>query len=137
MTFGDDLGLGDDTRALLTTSHTWLGYLFALNLVWRLAWMVRGSRRSAPTVGRTLLARAAVVIIYSVLILQATTGIFIALYIAVDLPFRTLYAIVAEAHYSNYLAILMLIVLHPVAVIVTAMINGKKFMRIASSENRS
>ena len=40
------LGVGNDGKALLKTIHVWIGYLFALNLLWRIAWAFLGNRHA-------------------------------------------------------------------------------------------
>jgi cytochrome b len=45
MMFRRDLGLGgDEAKIGLKTLHTWVGYVFVINLLWRLLWAFRGSR---------------------------------------------------------------------------------------------
>ena len=36
------LGVTDDGKILLKTVHVWIGYVFALNLTWRLVWAFIG-----------------------------------------------------------------------------------------------
>jgi len=38
----DALGLGNEGKLLLKTIHVWIGYAFALNLLWRLVWAFIG-----------------------------------------------------------------------------------------------
>jgi len=38
------LGIGNDGKIVLKTIHTWVGYVFALNLAWRLVWAFLGNR---------------------------------------------------------------------------------------------
>jgi len=42
------LGVTSDGKILLKTVHVWIGYVFALNLLWRLAWAFIGGAH-APT----------------------------------------------------------------------------------------
>lgn len=151
MIYGRDLGLSEETRTLLTTSHVRLGYLFAANLLWRLVWGFTGTtcarwttimpdlssikqlktcivdfiyRRSSPTIGRTPLVRVAVTIIYFTLFLQAASGIFLAINISFTTFFKNYFAVVAETHYYSYFVLLGLAVLHIGVVIVTEIVEG-------------
>jgi cytochrome b len=38
------LGVSDDGKVLLKTVHVWIGYVFVLNLLWRLVWAFIGGR---------------------------------------------------------------------------------------------
>jgi cytochrome b len=38
------LGIANDGKVALKTLHTWIGYAFALNLVWRIVWAFLGNR---------------------------------------------------------------------------------------------
>lgn len=40
------LGVGTDGKILLKTVHVWIGYVFAVNLLWRLVWAFVGGRNS-------------------------------------------------------------------------------------------
>ena len=39
---GKALGVTNDGKVLLKTVHVWIGYVFALNLLWRLVWAFIG-----------------------------------------------------------------------------------------------
>jgi Ni/Fe-hydrogenase 1 B-type cytochrome subunit len=39
-----DLGVSDAGKVALKTIHAWIGYVFALNLLWRIAWAFLGNR---------------------------------------------------------------------------------------------
>jgi cytochrome b len=41
---GKALGLSPEAKLSLKTCHTWIGYLFVINLLWRLVWGFSGSR---------------------------------------------------------------------------------------------
>ena len=51
-----DLGVPNAGKVTLKTVHTWVGYVFALNLLWRIVWGFRGNRyarwRSILPVGK-------------------------------------------------------------------------------------
>ncbi len=102
----DALGIGNDGKVLLKTGHVYIGYVFALNLVWRLVWgfiggpyarwratlpLGRGYSKSlgdelnrlrtgqpAGYIGHTPLGRIAVTVILLVLTCQAITGLILA-----------------------------------------------------------
>lgn len=40
----DSLDVSQDGKVLLKTAHVWVGYVFAVNLVWRLVWAFLGNR---------------------------------------------------------------------------------------------
>jgi len=40
----DNLGLSTAGKVTLKTIHTWIGYVFALNILWRIAWAFLGNR---------------------------------------------------------------------------------------------
>lgn len=42
--FDKDLGITDSGKILLKTTHVWFGYVFALNLLWRIVWAFFGNR---------------------------------------------------------------------------------------------
>jgi Ni/Fe-hydrogenase 1 B-type cytochrome subunit len=44
--FDKELGVGNDGKVLLKTVHVWIGYVFALNLAWRLVWAFVGGLHS-------------------------------------------------------------------------------------------
>ncbi len=102
----DALVIPNDGKILLKTIHVWIGYVFALNLLWRIIWAFvggplarwrsilpfrsgyftdlkaevvairRGERVSY--LGHTPLGRAAVTALLLVLLLQAATGLILA-----------------------------------------------------------
>ncbi|MCX4186406.1 cytochrome b/b6 domain-containing protein [Methylophaga sp. OBS4] len=100
------LGVSDDGKILLKTWHVYIGYLFALNLAWRIIWGFIGSRyvrwrailpmgsayreqrakfvaglkngRPAGFLGHNPLARWMVTLLLLLLSLQAITGLVLA-----------------------------------------------------------
>lgn len=42
--YGSDLGVTNAGKASLKTIHVWVGYVLALNLLWRIAWAFLGNR---------------------------------------------------------------------------------------------
>lgn len=40
---GGDLGVSNTGKVSLKTIHTWIGYVFALNLIWRIVWAFLGN----------------------------------------------------------------------------------------------
>jgi Ni/Fe-hydrogenase 1 B-type cytochrome subunit len=100
------LGVTNDGKILLKTVHVYVGYVFALNLLWRLVWafiggsyarwaaLLPGGRgygaalaaeiadyakgRPANYIGHTPLGRIAVTVILAVLTVQASTGLILA-----------------------------------------------------------
>ncbi len=44
--YGNELGIKGEGKVLLKTVHVWIGYVFALNLGWRLVWAFIGGRHS-------------------------------------------------------------------------------------------
>lgn len=103
---GKALGLTNDGKILLKTIHVWIGYLFSLNLLWRLIWAFVGSPqarwrallpggtgylaelrrycadffagRPRQYLGHNPLGRIAVTCLLLVLTLQAITGLVLA-----------------------------------------------------------
>ena len=101
-----ELGVTDSGKILLKTTHVWFGYVFAVNLVWRLVWAFIGNRQARwsailpfqtgygaalktylrelidggvrPYLGHNPIARASVSILLVLLILQAVTGLVLA-----------------------------------------------------------
>jgi cytochrome b len=100
------LGVSNDGKILLKTVHVWIGYVFALNLLWRLVWAfvgglhsrwrailpggrgylsetssylsdVRAGRRR-QYLGHNPLGRIAVTLLLLLLLAQATTGLILA-----------------------------------------------------------
>ncbi|MCO6411577.1 MAG: cytochrome b/b6 domain-containing protein [Thiogranum sp.] len=100
------LGVSDDGKILLKTVHVWIGYVFALNLLWRLLWafvggpwarwraILPGGRGYLKETGRYLadfsagrprqylghnpLGRIAVTLLLLLLLTQAVTGLVLA-----------------------------------------------------------
>jgi Ni/Fe-hydrogenase 1 B-type cytochrome subunit len=100
------LGLGNDAKLLLKTVHVWIGYVFALNLLWRLVWafiggpnarwraILPGGRgylaevrayiagfaagRPRQYLGHNPLGRMAVSLLLLLLLTQAVTGLVLA-----------------------------------------------------------
>jgi Ni/Fe-hydrogenase 1 B-type cytochrome subunit len=101
-----ELGVTDSGKGLLKTTHIWFGYVFAVNLTWRVLWIFIGNRHARwsailpfhpgygaalktylreliagdvrPYLGHNPLARASVSILLVLLILQAGTGLVLA-----------------------------------------------------------
>ena len=104
--FEKELGVTDSGKILLKTTHVWFGYVFAVNLAWRLIWTFIGNRHARwsailpfqsgygaafksylreliggdvrPYLGHNPIARASVSILLVLLILQAVTGLVLA-----------------------------------------------------------
>ena len=102
----DALGVPNDGKIILKTTHVWIGYVFVLNLLWRLVWgfiggpyarwrsvlpFGRGYRtqltgelsairegRAVNYLGHTPLGRIAVTVLLGALILQGATGLILA-----------------------------------------------------------
>ena len=100
------LGMSNDGKIALKTIHVWFGYVFALNLCWRLIWAFFGNARvrwsailpiksgglrgvvaywkgfwsgQAPGyIGHSPLGRIAVTVILTMLTVQAATGLVLA-----------------------------------------------------------
>ena len=100
------LGVSNDGKVLLKTVHVWIGYVFALNLLWRLVWafvggvhsrwraILPGGRgylsetssylsdfragRTRQYLGHNPLGRIAVTLLLLLLLAQATTGLILA-----------------------------------------------------------
>jgi len=100
------LGVSDDGKILLKTIHAYIGYIFCLNLIWRLVWMFVGNRyahwksilplggeykaelqgyvsglkegKPPGYMGHNPLARLMVALLFLLLTAQATTGIILA-----------------------------------------------------------
>jgi cytochrome b len=101
-----ELGITDNGKLLLKTTHVWFGYVFTANLAWRLVWGFIGNRHARwsaivpfqtgyaaafktylreligggvrPYVGHNPIARASVSILLVLLIAQAMTGLVLA-----------------------------------------------------------
>jgi len=104
--YGDAIDLTNAGKIALKTLHVWIGYVFALNLLWRLAWgfignvharwravlpvgagyfsslagYVRATLAGAPPhyIGRSPASRLAATVLILVLIVQAVTGLVLA-----------------------------------------------------------
>jgi cytochrome b len=102
----DALGVNNDGKIILKTTHVWIGYVFILNLLWRLVWGFVGGpyarwrsilpfgrgygaqlagelaeiRGGCPRnyVGHTPLGRMAVTLLLGVLLIQGATGLILA-----------------------------------------------------------
>jgi Ni/Fe-hydrogenase 1 B-type cytochrome subunit len=100
------LGVSNDGKILLKTVHVWIGYVFALNLLWRLVWAFVGgvharwrailpggrgflsetagyvadvrSGRPRQYLGHNPLGRMAVTLLLLLLLVQAGTGLILA-----------------------------------------------------------
>jgi cytochrome b len=100
------LGVSNDGKVLLKTVHVWIGYVFALNLLWRLVWafvggvharwraILPGGRgflrdtasyvadvrmgRPRQYLGHNPLGRMAVTLLLLLLLVQAGTGLMLA-----------------------------------------------------------
>ncbi len=115
------LGIGNDGKIALKTVHTWTGYVFALNLAWRLLWAFFGNRYARwrailpggrgylhgmrsyiaafvaghpqQFLGHNPLGRVGVVLLLALLVTQAVTGLVLA---GTDLFYPPLGASIAE-----------------------------------------
>lgn len=104
--FAADLGISPAGRVTLKTIHVWLGYLMALNLLWRFVWAFFGNKyarwrailpggrgylrtveaylmaflagRPKHYLGHNPLGRLAVTLILLLLVIQAVTGLVLA-----------------------------------------------------------
>lgn len=104
--FDKELGVGNDGKVLLKSVHVWIGYLFAVNLAWRLVWAFVGGVHSRwreilpfgrgygaalrryvialhagehpQYLGHNPLGRIAVTLLLLLLLTQALTGLFLA-----------------------------------------------------------
>jgi cytochrome b len=101
-----ELQLASDAKILLKTTHVWIGYVFVLNLCWRLVWAcignpyarwaallpvgagylrglgvyLRATAGGTPPLykGRSPASRLAATVLLAVLLVQATTGLVLA-----------------------------------------------------------
>ena len=101
-----ELGVTDNGKILLKTTHVWIGYVFAINFTWQIIWAFIGNRQARwsailpfhigygsafktylreliggdvrPYLGHNPIARASVSILLVLLILQAATGLVLA-----------------------------------------------------------
>jgi Ni/Fe-hydrogenase 1 B-type cytochrome subunit len=104
--YDKELGVTDSGKILLKTTHVWVGYVFAVNLAWRIAWAFFGNRHAIwsailpfgkgygtafatylrqfvrddarPYLGHNPVARLMVSILLALLVLQALTGLVLA-----------------------------------------------------------
>lgn len=104
--YDKELGVSDAGKVLLKTTHVWFGYVFALNLIWRIVWAFVGNQHARwssilpfhrgyltecklylcslmrsdaqPYVGHNPLARAMVTLLLLLLFVQAVTGLILA-----------------------------------------------------------
>jgi len=104
--YDSELGVTDSGKILLKTTHVWFGYVFALNLAWRIIWAFIGNRHARwsaivpfqpgygadlksylggmirgdvrPYLGHNPVARAMVTLLLALLVLQAVTGLILA-----------------------------------------------------------
>ncbi len=44
MMFSDPIGVTDEGKIFLKTAHSWVGYVFVINLLWRFVWAFAGNR---------------------------------------------------------------------------------------------
>lgn len=194
----DALAIPNPGRASLKTVHTWIGYLFALNLLWRFVWAFIGNRHARFSallpggnhygselfaytkalrsgqrrayLGHNPLGRIAVALMMLLLVIQAMTGLvlagtdlfmpplggWIAEWVAapgVDpatlLPYapamydatayaemRALRAPIVEIHELGFFALLLLIVVHVAAVIITEVREGGSLISAMFTGNK-
>jgi Ni/Fe-hydrogenase 1 B-type cytochrome subunit len=106
MLYGKELGLTDDGKLLLKTVHVLFGYVFAVNLAWRIVWAFIGNRHAGwsailpfgkgygaalkdyvgellrgdvrPYLGHNPIARLMVSLLLLLLVVQAATGLVLA-----------------------------------------------------------
>ena len=104
--YSKELGVTDDGKVLLKTTHVWFGYVFAVNLGWRVAWAFFGNRQARwsaifpfrpgygtalrtyvrglirgdgrPYLGHNPVARLMVSLLILLLVVQAVTGLVLA-----------------------------------------------------------
>jgi Ni/Fe-hydrogenase 1 B-type cytochrome subunit len=104
--FDKELGVTDAGKIVLKTTHVWFGYVFALNLIWRVVWAFIGNRSArwsallpfqagyinelktyvrgliggdAPRyAGHNPIARAMVTLMIALLLVQGATGLVLA-----------------------------------------------------------
>jgi len=104
--YAKDLGVTDSGKILLKTTHVWFGYVFVVNLAWRIIWAFIGNRHARwaaifpfrtgygaalksylqdlsrgdarPYLGHNPVARVMVSIFFVLLVLQAVTGLVLA-----------------------------------------------------------
>jgi Ni/Fe-hydrogenase 1 B-type cytochrome subunit len=104
--YDKELGVTNGGKILLKTTHVWIGYVFAINLAWRIAWTFLGNRYATwsailplgkgygtafwsylrkfirgdarPYLGHNPIARLMVSILLVLLMIQAGTGLVLA-----------------------------------------------------------
>jgi len=104
--FAKELGVTDDGKILLKTTHVWFGYVFAVNLAWRIVWAFIGNRhagwsallpfgkgygvafkdyvrglfrgRAPAYLGHNPVARLMISVLLVLLVAQAVTGLVLA-----------------------------------------------------------
>lgn len=104
--YGKELGESDAGKLLLKTTHVWVGYVFAINLIWRAVWLFLGNRHARwsaidpfqsgyldkaksylaslargdarPYLGHNPIARATIFVLALLLVTQAVTGLVLA-----------------------------------------------------------
>lgn len=104
--YDKELGITDAGKLLLKSVHVWIGYVFALNLLWRIIWAFLGNRHARwsailpfrrgyiaecksyvrglkqgdarPYAGHNPIARAMVTFLFILLLVQAATGLVLA-----------------------------------------------------------
>ena len=100
------LGISNDGKVLLKVIHVWFGYVFALNLLWRMVWAFIGNRharwgaflpagtgywrsmkyyivslssgRPQQYLGHNPLARVSITLLFVLLMIQAVSGLVLA-----------------------------------------------------------
>ena len=100
------LGVTDDGKILLKVTHVWFGYIFVLNLLWRMIWAFIGNRHARwaaivpggtgywksvkdyvgsltsgqpqQYLGHNPLARISVTLLFVMLVIQAVSGLVLA-----------------------------------------------------------
>ena len=103
---GKALGVSDGGKILLKTVHVWFGYVFTVNLLWRMVWAFIGNRHARwkafvpggpgywrsvkhyvaglwsgkpqQYLGHNPIARVSVVLLFVLLLVQAVTGLVLA-----------------------------------------------------------
>lgn len=103
---GKALGINDSGKILLKTTHVWFGYVFTINLLWRMVWAFVGNRHARwrafvpggrgywssvrdyaaglwsgkpqQYLGHNPLARISVVLLFVLLLIQAVSGLVLA-----------------------------------------------------------
>lgn len=101
-----DLGVPDSGKVTLKTVHVWIGYVFALNFLWRIAWAFLGNRYAKwqallpggrgyfhavrsymaaffsgapePYLGHNPIGRLGVAVLFLLIAVQALTGLVLA-----------------------------------------------------------